>query len=172
MHRTPWRILLQKQCYSNWNMPTNNLKYVSEIHLKYFVLCCLDKKYFVFCYLDKSNLYFVFETQLECILCTNWNIFLCKILQVTENNTSAGCIQFSFVLGMFQPIFSVFLFIFHTLNCHSHSANTKPRNMFMLLLFIKLIIIDWLTRNDSRMYFVFKLLSLKLLQVGLFCILG
>src|SRR6218665_1290796 len=40
---------------------------------------------------------------------------------------------------MFQPAFSVFLFTYHTLNCHSHSANTKPRNMFMFFLFIKRI---------------------------------
>ena len=44
------------------------------------------------------------------------------------------------------------------------------RNMFLFLLFIKRILIDslidWLTSNDSRTYFVFQLLSLKF-----FCIL-
>jgi len=43
---------------------------------------------------------------------------------------------------MFQPVFSVFRFIYRTLNCHSHSDNTKPINMFMFLLFIKRILID------------------------------
>src|SRR6218665_1402603 len=58
---------------------------------------------------------------------------------------SAGCIQFNLVLCiMFQSVFSVFLFIYRTLNCHSHSANTKPRNrpMFVFLLFIKRMLID------------------------------
>ena len=93
--------------------------HVFQIHLKYFVVCDLDK----------SNLYFVIEIQLECILC-NWNTFLCKILYVIENNTSASCIQFSLVLSiMFQPAFSVFLFIYRTLSCHS--TNAKPRNMLV-----------------------------------------
>jgi len=46
---------------------------------------------------------------------------------------------------MFQPVFSVFLFIYCTLNCHNHSANTKPRNMLMFLLFVKRIFlyVEW-----------------------------
>ena len=100
--------------------------------------------YCVFCYLDKSNLYFVTEMQLVCILC-NLNKFVCKILKATENNTSAGCIWFSAVLGiMFQQAFSVLLFTYCILNFHSHSVNTKPINMFVFLLFIKRILIDWL----------------------------
>ena len=99
------------QCCSNWN--TSSLKYVFEIHLMHFVT------------LTKSNLYFVIEIQLECILC-HWNTFLCKILKIPENNTSAGCIRFHAVLG-----FSQLPFIYHILNCHS--VDTKLKNMFMFL---------------------------------------
>src|SRR6218665_1098603 len=53
--------------------------------------------YFVFWGLDKSNLYFLIEIKLECVLC-NLNTFLCKILQVTEKYTSAGCIQYNLVI--------------------------------------------------------------------------
>jgi len=113
--------------------------------------------------------YFASEIQLVCILC-NWNTFVRKILKVTENNTSVGCIRFNAVLGiMFEQVFLVFLFIYRILNCHSHSVSTKPRNMSMFLLFIKRILIywlidwliDWLTHNESWLYFVFQLLSLK-----------
>jgi len=114
------------------------MQVILNMYLKYIAM------YFVFCYLDKSNLYFVIEIQLVCIL-GNWNTFLCEILKVTENSTSAGCIRFNAILGiMFQPVFSVFLCIYHILNSHSHSVNTMPRNMFTFLLFIKWILIDWL----------------------------
>jgi len=34
---------------------------------------------------------------------------------------------------MFQPVFSVFIFVYLVLNCHSNSVNTLPKTMFMLL---------------------------------------
>jgi len=52
------------------------LKYVFEMHLTYFVFCCVDK----------SNLYFVIEIKLVCFCVIEIHY---KILQVTENNTSA-----------------------------------------------------------------------------------
>jgi len=51
--------------------------------------------------------------------------------------------HFNLVLSiMSQPVFSVSLFIYRTLNCHSHSTNTKPKNMLMFLLCIERIFID------------------------------
>ena len=110
-----------------WNM------YKFKIHVMYFVT--LRKIIYIF----------------------NWNAFLFKILKVTENNISAGCIQFDVVLGItFQPVFPVFLFIYCILNCHS--VNTKLRYICLF---------HWLICNDfGFLYFAFQLLSLEL-----FCIL-
>src|SRR6218665_1425226 len=41
---------------------------------------------------------------------------------------------------MFQPVFSVSLFIYRILNCHSHSTNTKPKNM---LTFLTPFLLSW-----------------------------
>jgi len=80
----------------------------------------------------------------------SWWRWLCQILKVTEK-ILACCIWFSAVLSiMFQPVFSVFLFIYRTLNYqyHCHSVITKSRNMFMFLLLIKRILIDWLIESQ------------------------
>ena len=55
------------------------------------------------------SLYSIVVIEIVCVLC-NWNTFLCKILKVTEKNTSALCIRFNAVLGiMFQSVFTAFL---------------------------------------------------------------
>ena len=45
----------------------------------------------------------------------------------------------------FREIFHFEHCIWNILNCHSHSNNTKPKNMLMFILCIKRIFIDWLT---------------------------
>jgi len=110
---------------------------IVEIRVVVIELQVIWNTCYVFGYFDKSNLYFVNEIQLVCILC-NWKTFLCKVLKVTENNTSAGCIRFSAVLGiMFQRVFSMFPFIYHILNCHS--VNIMPRNMFFVVINVSFV---------------------------------
>ena len=107
--------------------------------------------------------------ELFCVIEIHFCVKYFKLLKITLQ-LIVGPIQFSIVLSIvFQPVFSVFPPIYRTLNCHSHSTNTKGNNLLMFLLCIKRIFIDWLTdwltRNDSWMYFVFQLLSLKVFSI-------
>jgi len=147
------------QWCSNWN--TSNLKYVFEIGLHLM--------YFAFCYLDKSNLYFVTEIGLHLVCAFFWNsnTFLCKILKVTENNTSAGYIRFNAVLGiMFQPVFS--LFTVHWSVTVTVPIPSVEMIIFIFLLFIKRILIDLLARTPECILYLFSITFLRnILYFGL-----
>jgi len=149
LRKWPW--IIDENCRSNWK--TSNLKYVFEIPV------IMNS---VFCCLDKSNLYFVIGKQLVFILC-NWNTFLCKILKVTKITLQLFVLDSNLVRGtMFQPVFAVFLCTVYRTD--TVTVSIPSLEMCLFLLFIKWI---WWTRNESWLYFVFRLLSLKA-----FCILG